>query len=707
MNASTARLKINNLYCEYINMPPKRKVGESCSENKECVNKNCVQGNCTRKSYKTKKSFSITMKKTAKKSPSRSARENIDLFIKNGIHYLDDLKQKELTAMIQSANEAFHEKGEPIMEDDAYDILREYVVKKYPKNKAAKEVGAVVSKNKVSLPYEMWSMDKIKPDTNALFSWKQKYHGPYVISCKLDGVSGLYTTDGDEPKLYTRGDGKVGQDISHMIPFLKLPSLKDVVIRGEFIIKRNVFEEKYKDQFANPRNLVAGIVNQKTTNADKYRDIDFVCYELIKYDGEMDIKPYMQMSLLQSMEIDCVQNTLLESRELTNEKLSNILQDWRTNYAYEIDGIIVSQDSVYERVSGNPKHAFAFKMVLSDQIAEAHVVDVLWSASKDGYLKPRVQIMPVRLGGVTITYVTGFNGAFIEKNIIGVGAVISLIRSGDVIPYIQSVIKPASQAKMPAEKYVWNDSHIDIMLEDKTQNETVLEKNIAGFFKQLEVDGLAIGNVRKMIKAGFNDVCKIVHITKSEILSIDGFKEKMAEKLYEGIQSKVKNASIVQLAAFSNSFGRGFSEKKMALIFKNYPDVLISGEPEHEKIEKLSKIKGLENKTAKAFVSHIEDFKIFLNHCKLNDKLEIRPVTPKTVDSSHELYEKNIVMSGFRDKELENQIKSVGGKIGSSVNKKTFVLIVKDVDESSGKIEDAKNHDISILLKDAFIEKYF
>lgn len=666
-----------------------------------------AQGKSTQKSYKPKKSFSITMKKSSKKSPSRSARENIDLFIKNGIHYLDDLKQKELTAMIQTANEAFHEKGEPLMEDDAYDILREYVVKKYPKNKAAKEVGAVVFKNKVSLPYEMWSMDKIKPDTNALVSWKQKYHGPYVISCKLDGVSGLYTTDGDEPKLYTRGDGKIGQDISHMIPFLKLPSLKDVVIRGEFIIKRNVFEEKYKDQFANPRNLVAGIVNQKTTNADKYRDIDFVCYELIKYDGEMDIKPYMQMSLLQSMEIDCVQNTLLESRELTNEKLSNILQDWRTNYAYEIDGIIVSQDSVYQRVSGNPKHAFAFKMVLSDQIAEAHVVDVLWSASKDGYLKPRVQIMPVRLGGVTITYVTGFNGAFIEKNNIGVGAVISLIRSGDVIPYIQSVIKPAAQAKMPAEKYVWNDSHIDIMLEDKTQNETVLEKNIAGFFKQLEVDGLAIGNVRKMIKAGFNDVCKIVHITKSEILSIDGFKEKMAEKLYEGIQSKVKNASIVQLAAFSNSFGRGFSEKKMALIFENYPDVLISGEPEHEKIEKLSKIKGLENKTAKAFVSHIEDFKIFLNHCKLNDKLEMRPVTPKTVDSSHELYEKNIVMSGFRDKELENKIKSVGGKIGSSVNKKTFVLIVKDVDESSGKIEDAKKHDISILLKDEFIGKYF
>ena len=356
--------------------------------------------------------------------------------------------------MIDLANDAFHTKGKPIMTDDEYDILREFMEKKYPKNEVLQEVGAAVKKNKVKLPYEMWSMDKIKPDTDVLVLWKKKYTGPYVISCKLDGVSGLYTTDGEIPKLYTRGDGKVGQDISHMIPYLKLPKMKDLVIRGEFIIKKNTFQEKYAGKFANPRNLVAGIVNQKTKDAKKYNDIDFVAYELIKYPNMDEIKPSKQMELLQSMEIDYVKNSLLQKTKLTNDELSVILKDWRSSYDYEIDGIIVCNDAVYPRSSGNPKHAFAFKMVLSDQMAEAHVVDVLWSASKDGYLKPRVQVMPVKLGGVTITYVTGFNGSFIENNKIGVGAIITLIRSGDVIPYIQSVTKPASQAKMPNEKYV-------------------------------------------------------------------------------------------------------------------------------------------------------------------------------------------------------------------------------------------------------------
>ena len=114
----------------------------------------------------------------------------------------------------------------------------------------------------------------------------------------------------------------------------------------------------------------------------------------------------------------------------------------------EIDGIIVSDDKVYPRLSGNPKHSFAFKMVLSDQIAESHVVDVIWTPSKDGYLKPRVQIMPIQLGGVTITYTTGFNAAFIESNKIGIGAIIMLVRSGDVIPYIKSVTTPAEKPKI-------------------------------------------------------------------------------------------------------------------------------------------------------------------------------------------------------------------------------------------------------------------
>jgi NAD-dependent DNA ligase len=148
-----------------------------------------------------------------------------------------------------------------------------------------------------------------------------------------------------------------------------------------------------------------------------------------------------------STELVVVQNKT--EATITNETLSETLQEWRKSSPYEIDGIIVSDDRVYPRMSGNPDHSFAFKMVLSDQVAETHVVDVIWTASKDGYLKPRVQVMPVRVGGVTIQYATGFNAEFIEKNKIGVGAVIQIIRSGDVIPYIQSVTTPRRHPRCP------------------------------------------------------------------------------------------------------------------------------------------------------------------------------------------------------------------------------------------------------------------
>ena len=94
----------------------------------------------------------------------------------------------------------------------------------------------------------MWSMNKIKPDTDALEKWQQTYSGPYVLSCKLDGVSGLYSTEGPHPKLYTRGNGYIGQDISHIIPYLNLPPTKNITLRGEFIIKKTVFKNKYSNE---------------------------------------------------------------------------------------------------------------------------------------------------------------------------------------------------------------------------------------------------------------------------------------------------------------------------------------------------------------------------------------------------------------------------------------------------------------------------
>jgi NAD-dependent DNA ligase len=323
-------------------------------------------------------------------------------------------------------------------------------------------------------------------------------------------------------------------------------------------------------------------------------------------------------------------------------------------------------------------------MVLSDQVAEAKVVDVIWTPSKDGYLKPRVRIEPIQLGGVQIEYATGFNGAFIENNKIGVGALIELIRSGDVIPYIRKVVIPAEQAKMPGVPYKWNDTHVDIILENIGSDETVQEKNITGFFRGIGVEGLSSGNVSRIIKSGYDTVSKIIKMTVDDFLKVDGFKMKTATKLYTGIQEKIQSAPLIKLMSGSNTFGRGFSEKK-----------------------KVSAIKGMADKTSETFVQHIPDFIRFMRDSNLEHRIN-ETLVKASYDTTHPLYGKSVVMTGFRDAELQEIIKNVGAKLGSSISKNTFVLLVKDatVEQDTGKALEAKQLGIPIMTKDEFITSF-
>jgi DNA ligase (NAD+) len=618
-------------------------------------------------------------------------------FKQKGISVLKKYNETELTSLLQKANDAYYNK-QSFLTDEQYDIIKEYMEVTYPNNNAIFEIGAPVERNKVQLPYFMGSMDKIKPDTNSLSSWTSKFHGPYILSCKLDGVSGLYTTQGSEPKLYTRGDGVIGQDISHLIPFLRLPKIKDISIRGEFIIPKSVFELKYKNTFANPRNMVAGIINHKTIN-ESIKDVHFVAYEVIC----PSYKPSNQMSFLSTLDVEVVLYEL--HHHITNDLLSQTLVNWRENYIYEIDGIIVSDDKTYTRKIGNPEHAFAFKMVLSDQIVEAKVVDVLWTASKDGYLKPRVQIEPINLGGVLITYATGFNGAFIRDNKIGVGSVVELIRSGDVIPYIRKVIVAAEFPKMPNVNFIWNATEIDIMLEDVETNDDVKEKNITRFFKGIGVEGLSSGNVRRIMDAGYDNVPSILRMEKNDFLKVDGFQEKTSSKLYNGIREKIELASLITIMSSSNMFGRGFSEKKIELIMHDYPSVLLSKETYTQKITRIANIKGMAEKTAELFVERIPSFITFMKESGLVNKMSDAS-TNNVVDESHLLFGKSIVMTGFRDTQLQDILKNIGAKLGSSVSSKTFVVLVKDKNEDTGKTNEARKLNIPIMTPQEFKSIY-
>jgi len=207
-------------------------------------------------------------------------------------------KKKDIIALLIAADEAFFNGTESLLKDDIYDIIKDYIRKKYPKDPYLKRVGADVD-NKVLLPYYMGSQNKIKDSEEEITKYKKQFKGPYIISDKLDGVSCLIVYKRKEGvagiknnfdiKLYTRGNGTYGQDISHLLTYINgFPELSNIVgdylaIRGELIISKDNWEKlrAQGENGANPRNTVSGAINSKTLNKKVLNAIDFVCYTLI------------------------------------------------------------------------------------------------------------------------------------------------------------------------------------------------------------------------------------------------------------------------------------------------------------------------------------------------------------------------------------------------------------------------------------------
>ena len=650
---------------------------------------------------------SKTKKKTLKKQNSgaeiRQGKRLIKEFLKVGQSKLEKLDEDELSSMIRAANKNYYCNNKPLMTDEEYDILKEFIEEKFPDNEAIQEghtmCSVAVEKRKMKLPFEMWSMDKFKKEQQ-ITTWLKDYKGPFIISAKVDGVSAGYSTMGDKPLLFTRGNGKVGQDISHAIEYLGLPTQKGIEIRGELLMKKDVFENNWSERFANVRNMIAGTANAKESFPERWNDIDFVCYEVVT----PHLTPSQQFALIKKLNVISVINKKM--KKINKSVLSKYLVDWRENYEYDIDGIIVADDKKYPRTSKNPKHAFAFKTVLDDQIVESKVVDVIWSPSKDGYLKPKVQIQPVKLGGAVIQYATLHNAEFVIKNKIGLGAVVQILRSGDVIPKVEKVVKPAKTIKMPASnyKYKWNSTKKDLVLVDAGDNDIVKLKVMDDFFNKMDVVGLGRGNIQRIMNAGYKTIPKILTMTIQDFMSVEGFKEKMATKIYNSIHERLDNISLPALMGASNIFGRGLGTKRIVAIMNEYPNILTSSESQEEKIEKVAQLDGFKDKTARLFVPYIPNFIKFLKDIKQTNKLT--QVVVKNVDKSHPLYNKKIVITGFRDKELQQKLDKIGVKLGTSVSKKTFAVLVKDLDDDTGKADKARKLGVQLMTPETFKKKY-
>ena len=295
------------------------------------------------------------------------------------ISQVDDpsIKEKDFAEMLKCLTDLYHNSVDP--EEAIPDVLFDELVSIYEKryHKKWKMIGVQVRKErgKVQLDYYLGSMDKITlGDDNpekAIKRWLATYKGPFIIEEKLDGVSALliYYPNG-ERKMFTRGNGLKGQDITHLIKYLNIPELdldKKMAVRGELIISKKKFKPFFSRQkplppgkFSNPRNMVSGQVNRKEDTIEKslMKEIDFVVFEILE--------PRTMTFSEQITNLKKLGFTIpiyVNRKKISVPILTEILKDFRDKSRYEMDGVVIYDNSRnYTRnLKDNPKYAFAFK----------------------------------------------------------------------------------------------------------------------------------------------------------------------------------------------------------------------------------------------------------------------------------------------------------------------------------------------------------
>ena len=600
------------------------------------------------------------------------------------------------------ADDIYYNTGEDSgLTDEQYDMLKDTLMLR--DSNYTPEIGAIVreTENRVTVPYHMGSMDKIRPDRKEdkikLRRWLKKYPSSYLIQDKLDGVSCLIVVKNGEYKLYKRpGKDGYGADITYLLPSLNsIPkNLNDIAVQGELIMNKTKFNKKYTEVYKNPRNMVSGLTGSKKIGVG-LKDIDFVVYEKIDDSGRT---PVEKLKVLKQVGFQVVNHELVN--DLTVDDLCEYLVKFKSHSPYEIDGIIIQSNTVCERnTEGNPDYSFAFKMNVDTNIRETEVIGVEWNVSKWGVLKPRVQVVPVQIGGVTIQYATGFYGKFIRDNGIGVGAIVKITRSNDVIPLIVEVVRK-TEPSMPTTPYKWNESGIEIYTDQEDKDIAI--KKIMSFFSGLNIKFIGEAVVRKLHEAGFDTVFKIIGATVEQLSNIDRLGNKSAERIYNNIRSGLDTASHGDILGASGVFGYGINSKKVEKLLVSIPELLTLRSSD-ELLERVKQAEGFSTKTASGIVQNLEKAKEFMAELKkVYNKVETGEEKKQTESKINNF---KIVCTGFRD--LETEIMMRGGTVSSAVSKNTDMVVVKNLnDKPSVKVAKAIQLGIPIIQKDEFVRKY-
>ena len=611
-----------------------------------------------------------------------------------------------LAATLEKASYAYHNGLPLLMTDAAFDTACEELRALNPNHPFFSKVGApLVTGDEVALPIPLPSLNKIK-DQDAILKWlaKDKHAAPgYHVSAKLDGCSALWLPQ--SKKLYTRGDGMRGRDISAFAPYFQglVQSPTVTAIRGELIMRT---DSKAIPAGKLARNIVAGALNRKDVDKTLFGEIRFIAYELITPIRS----PEDGYKLLRSAGYETARAAIVPTIDAAS--LSQIFDAAEAKTPYQMDGIVVAPNvsrpadykpQIRNGDAVNPVDRVAWKTRLTAQTARTTVREVEWNVSHGGFLIPRVLFDTVTLAGANISAATGLHGRWIYDNGVGPGAEIEVRRAGDVIPQIIAVhTRAPAGAAMPLQ-FSWSTPEPDCIHIKPAGDESLVASacvQLTHALGELGAENVGPGIVAKLYAAGFTDLRKIYAASVADLEKADGVKAKGAERIWQGLRVKQSTWTELNFMVASCTMPRGVGHTKLTplLALNPVPATWISEGA--GAAFKAAKPAGLSDKTIDAIIEVIPVYLAWKTATGLMASVAsvspALPVAPAPGQKQHV-----IVFTGVRDKAFEAALTAKGHIVADTVTKKTTHVVHGPGTALSGKIIKAQEMGAKILTLSA------
>lgn len=639
----------------------------------------------------------------------------------------------ELVKLLNQYAHEYYTTDNPSVSDSEYDKLYHELLdleKQYPEfvqpDSPTHRVGGKVLEGfeKYQHQYPLYSLqDAFSREELDVFDARIRKYFPdvsYLCELKIDGLSiSLMYEKGILVAGATRGDGSVGENITENlkrvkdIP-LKLPSEVDMTVRGECYMPRSSFDavnqlrqENGEPEFANPRNAAAGTLRQLDTAIVAKRNLATFLYQEASPTSATSQEAVLNQLSKNGFSVNG-RHILAHSMDEIWQFIEKIAQE-RDQLPYDIDGVVIKVNdlAVQEELGFTvkaPKWAIAYKFPAEEK--EAQLLSVDWTVGRTGVVTPTANLTPVQLAGTTVSRATLHNVDYIAEKDIRKGDTVIVYKAGDIIPAVLQVVesKRQSEEKMEIPKDCPSCNSELIHFEDEVALRCInprcpaqIKEGLIHFASRdaMNITGLGPAVVEKLFDQQLvNDVAGIYRLTVKDLLQLENFKEKSANKLYTAIQVSKENSAEKLL------FGLGIrhvGSKASQILLEHFHDLEQLAKAKREEIAALDSLGMVIAESLTSYFAQ-EGSQILLRELK-EAGLNLAYLGEK-VAANAVLSGLTVVLTGKLERlnrsEAKVKLESLGAKVTSSVSKKTS-LVVAGADAGSKLI---KAQELGIDIRD-------